>query len=458
MNSYQFPRQNVLCDEKLFSHELLNSLLEKVYSSSPPFTGYLKIAGERSFLHFLFFFNGAPYSAGKYVDGKPISYSIRDFGEHLAASSEKEITVTLCETDPVLLKNMLLFLQKEPDVKAPTTLIDFEGIVRQISQVGSDAMIALCKGSSFNFFFFKDGKGAISHFSDLSFARPEKMMVVEEMLKYAFYGDNVQAFIYRDMATTMDDDSNSLDKASLLKLFSIGSSKNRRKEDAETLQLPPGVTKNRRKSGVEKSQLPEGAHYNRRKGDSGTSGLPPGVQKNRRKSDSDSSKLPPGVNKSRRKDDQEPAKLPPGVIKNRRNSDPNILNLPSGVPKNRRKGSAKEASTPAIDSVEALINIFRPKSNLSSYVIAIESGPLKGERCFVTLPCIIGRSNCDLILNDRLVSRRHAELKIVEENLVIEDLASTNGTKVNGKLVALKRISSKDLISIGPIDLRISPA
>jgi pSer/pThr/pTyr-binding forkhead associated (FHA) protein len=60
-----------------------------------------------------------------------------------------------------------------------------------------------------------------------------------------------------------------------------------------------------------------------------------------------------------------------------------------------------------------------------------------------------------LILDDRLISRRHAEIKFIDNNLVIEDLASTNGTKVNGKNVKKKQLVPNDLISIGPANLRI---
>jgi hypothetical protein len=424
MNNYQFPQQKVLCDEKPFSYELLYSLLETVYSVSPPFTGYLKIACDDFFLHFLFFFNGAPYSAGRYVDGKPASYSIKEFGKHLVSSSEKAMSVTLCETDPVLLKNMLLFLQKEPDVKAPTSLIDIESIVRQIEEVGADAMIALYLDKKINFFFFKDGVGALAHYSDIAFELPKGMTVAEEMLLYAFQtGNKVQAFIFRDMETTRADDSNHLDKVSLYKLLSVSNPKNRRKEDADETHLPPGILKNRRRGDPDKSQLPPGVPKNRRKGDTGTSQLPPGVPKNRRRSDADKLQL----------------------------------SSASGVSKNRRKGDPAILPTPAAEWVETLAKYISQQPKIESFVISVESGPLLGKRFTVTLPCKIGRSNCDLILNDRLISRQHAEIKMVEDKLVIEDLASTNGTKVNGNLVTKKQLLPDDLITIGPINLKISP-
>ncbi len=350
MDSYQFPLQKVLCDNKPFSRELLHRLLEMSYVASPPFTGYLKFTGVGSCLHFLFFFNGAPYAAGRYEDGKPSRYSIHELGRHLASSAEEPRFISLCKTDPVLLKSMLLFLQEEPAIKAPPSLLDFEYIVQQIGEVGANAVITLCRDNKMNFFFFRDGKGTLAHYADLAFERPEGMSFEEELLFYALQpGEKVQAYIFRDMSTPMSEDSYNLDKESLYKLLTVGYLKDRRADDAEK---PP---------------------------------------------------------------------------------------------------------TPETEGIEVLVKAIHPKPKLPSVVLTVESGPLQGERFTVTLPCTIGRKACDLILDDRLISRRHAELKIVEHKLVLEDLASTNGTKVNGKMVAMTQLAPNDLISFGQTSLRISP-
>jgi hypothetical protein len=155
------------------------------------------------------------------------------------------------------LKNMLLFLKEVPAAKAPTFLIDIEYIVRQIGEVGTNAMIALCRDNKFNFFFFKDGKGALAYYSDPAFKRPDGMNIDEELLLYAFQpGENVQAFIFRDMVTTMEEDSNLLDKDSLYKLLTVGYLKNRRKGDSEISPTPAGNSKNRRKGDTEVSPMP----------------------------------------------------------------------------------------------------------------------------------------------------------------------------------------------------------
>jgi pSer/pThr/pTyr-binding forkhead associated (FHA) protein len=108
--------------------------------------------------------------------------------------------------------------------------------------------------------------------------------------------------------------------------------------------------------------------------------------------------------------------------------------------------------------MEGIEDLGKEKLKLPSAVLSVESGPLLGERFTVTLPCTIGRKKCDVILDDRLISRRHAELKMVDNELILEDLASTNGTRVNGELVTRKLLVPNDLISIGPTNLRISPA
>jgi hypothetical protein len=48
-------------------------------------------------------------------------------------------------------------------------------------------------------------------------------------------------------------------------------------------------------------------------------------------------------------------------------------------------------------------------------------------------PVTIGRSaTCDLVLNDGLISRRHASVSVTDEGVVVEDLGSINGVFVDG--------------------------
>jgi hypothetical protein len=62
----------------------------------------------------------------------------------------------------------------------------------------------------------------------------------------------------------------------------------------------------------------------------------------------------------------------------------------------------------------------------------------------------LGRSrDCDLVLDDPNVSRRHAEMRLTDDGWTIADLGSTNGIKVGGRRVAQARLSPGDEITIG---------
>jgi len=63
----------------------------------------------------------------------------------------------------------------------------------------------------------------------------------------------------------------------------------------------------------------------------------------------------------------------------------------------------------------------------------------------------LGRSkDCDCVLRDANVSRRHAELRRESSgDWQIVDLGSTNGVKVNGRAVASARLSPGDEVTVG---------
>jgi hypothetical protein len=67
-----------------------------------------------------------------------------------------------------------------------------------------------------------------------------------------------------------------------------------------------------------------------------------------------------------------------------------------------------------------------------------------------TEPLVIGRlPECGIVLQDSNVSRRHAELRRDGEGVVLTDLGSTNGTRVNGTPVREQILHHGDEVNVG---------
>jgi len=69
-------------------------------------------------------------------------------------------------------------------------------------------------------------------------------------------------------------------------------------------------------------------------------------------------------------------------------------------------------------------------------------------------PVLIGRDEQnDVVLDDRRVSRKHAEIRLRLGRYTLFDLQSTNGTYVNGRRVTEKVLDDGDTISVGGLEL-----
>ncbi len=69
-------------------------------------------------------------------------------------------------------------------------------------------------------------------------------------------------------------------------------------------------------------------------------------------------------------------------------------------------------------------------------------------------PVLIGRDpQNDVVLDDRRVSRKHAEIRLRLGRYTLYDLQSTNGTYVNGRRVAERVLDDGDQISVGGLEL-----
>ena len=87
------------------------------------------------------------------------------------------------------------------------------------------------------------------------------------------------------------------------------------------------------------------------------------------------------------------------------------------------------------------------------FQLVIAEGKEAGrEFLFDQTSVVIGRTpECDVILYDAGVSRRHARIFDEGAGILIEDLGSSNGTVVNGSKVAKQALKDGDSITLGPV-------
>lgn len=306
-----------------FSLDTLVELLRGLSGSA--FTGYLAIsAGDRLFL--LFIFQGHPYSAGLSVADKPSPLTITNFCAQVAAIREGAAIISLHETDPVLLKCLLVFIQDEPTAKGPVTLINLEGMVRQIQANASDALVILERECRCNFFFFLNGTKTAAYWSDDLSGNQSGLSADEQMLLYACQeaAVPVNAIIYNTLSTMESRDSANLTLDGLVRLFAAV-------EDSEKT-IAPG------KLSVQ--------HHDQLK-------------------------------------------------------------------------------------------------------LKVLEGTQAGEELGGSLPCVLGRKDADIVINDPMVSKRHAAIQIINGKLLLIDLHSTNGTTLNNEPVNQRELKQGDRIGVG---------
>jgi len=69
----------------------------------------------------------------------------------------------------------------------------------------------------------------------------------------------------------------------------------------------------------------------------------------------------------------------------------------------------------------------------------------------------IGRTECDVILEDDKISRKHASVVIIrQDQYAVNDLASRNGTFINGARLTRRNLQHNDLIRVGNTTLRFT--
>ena len=119
----------------------------------------------------------------------------------------------------------------------------------------------------------------------------------------------------------------------------------------------------------------------------------------------------------------------------------------------QRLGGVAAGHTMVLDR-DALLSA---KPRAPQGVIVAREGTVKREVRLSAEPITVGRDpKNDIVLDDRRVSRRHAEVRLRLGRYTLYDLASTNGTFVNGRRIAEMVLSDGDHIAIGGAELVVT--
>jgi pSer/pThr/pTyr-binding forkhead associated (FHA) protein len=104
------------------------------------------------------------------------------------------------------------------------------------------------------------------------------------------------------------------------------------------------------------------------------------------------------------------------------------------------------------------VAVARKGKSAKNATLTIQNG------CFAGLVILLDRArmllgrdvDCDICLDDSLVSDEHAAISRNGGEFVLEDLNSRNGTSVNGERINRRKLRSGETISIGNFRLKFS--
>lgn len=126
-------------------------------------------------------------------------------------------------------------------------------------------------------------------------------------------------------------------------------------------------------------------------------------------------------------------------------SDERSQDTTARVRKLRSDESAGEATItgPAVADVIGL-------PDDKKYSLAVLQGKASGQIFEINkVRTIIGRADCEIVLDDPEASRQHASIEVLGARVVVSDLKSTNGTFVDGQQIDKTELQNHNEFRIG---------
>lgn len=135
--------------------------------------------------------------------------------------------------------------------------------------------------------------------------------------------------------------------------------------------------------------------------------------------------------------------------------------LPVGILLPLLEMATKPSGTPGMKSVTSLV---APVEDGSAARLRVRLRPLSGQararvKSVLGHSIVIGRDpTCDVQIADDTVSRRHASLEVRGRRVLLRDLGSRNGTRINGEAISREErdLAEGDRIDVGSFSLTVT--
>lgn len=78
-------------------------------------------------------------------------------------------------------------------------------------------------------------------------------------------------------------------------------------------------------------------------------------------------------------------------------------------------------------------------------VVTVQFGGKQRQHILESRITTVGRVECDITVEDSALSRRHMQIEVYSDSIGLKDLASANGTFVNGKPISFVKVPGEDV-------------
>ena len=97
------------------------------------------------------------------------------------------------------------------------------------------------------------------------------------------------------------------------------------------------------------------------------------------------------------------------------------------------------------------------RSRKGGELVVVRSDTIAGQRFPIGAPAVLGRAeDADIYVDDAYASEYHVRIGVQEDEVVLTDLGSTNGTYLNGRRVTVPtNLQKGDAVQIGKTILEV---